>query len=199
VKIPNVTTLLVYTGAGAAVVALGYVLVRKAQGDNRTFTEIIAEGVARSAVTAAEGAAVGTVKGIGAAVGIPDTNATQCTAAKAAGNVLDASKYCKAADFLTWSANRVLGRDRPADDARPTLRMGSTGDAVKTLQRRLGVGVDGVFGDATLRAVIVFQTSVNLIADGIVGPQTWAALDAGFAVVDQDGMLISGSNRDLIR
>lgn len=37
-------------------------------------------------------------------------------------------------------------------------------------------GVDGIFGEKTRQAVIAFQSSQGLQADGIVGPQTWAAL-----------------------
>lgn len=64
----------------------------------------------------------------------------------------------------------------------PTLRYGARGDAVVLLQQRLkqwgyyAGNVDGVFGDATLRAVRLFQSRNGLTADGVVGPQTWAAL-----------------------
>lgn len=63
-----------------------------------------------------------------------------------------------------------------------TLRIGSTGPAVFTLQNRLLAAgfnpgpVDGVFGCYTHNAVLIFQSSKNLIQDGIVGFHTWAAL-----------------------
>jgi GH25 family lysozyme M1 (1,4-beta-N-acetylmuramidase) len=64
----------------------------------------------------------------------------------------------------------------------PTLVEGDTGPAVKTLQTRLNVWgahltVDGNFGALTLDAVKAFQTAHKLTVDGIVGPQTWAALN----------------------
>jgi peptidoglycan hydrolase-like protein with peptidoglycan-binding domain len=64
----------------------------------------------------------------------------------------------------------------------PTLRQGSSGGAVVTLQHDLAAkgfspGVaDGVFGPHTNSAVRAFQSSRHLAVDGIVGPQTWNAL-----------------------
>lgn len=65
---------------------------------------------------------------------------------------------------------------------RPTLRPGSKGDAVKTLQRLLGFkgdDVDGVYGHdkQTEKAVRAFQQKNGLVVDGVVGPYTWRALD----------------------
>lgn len=57
-----------------------------------------------------------------------------------------------------------------------TLRKGDRGRAVRRLQRRLGVGADGVFGPQTDRAVRRFQRRNGLAADGIVGPVTRAKL-----------------------
>jgi hypothetical protein len=63
----------------------------------------------------------------------------------------------------------------PAPVARPTIRRGSSGDAVRELQTKLFV--DGVFGPNTEDAVRRFQHSHGLTVDGIVGPQTWDKLD----------------------
>ena len=57
-----------------------------------------------------------------------------------------------------------------------TLKKGSRGEEVKTLQTLLGITADGIFGPITKSAVIAYQTANGLKADGIVGPLTWAAL-----------------------
>ncbi|MFO0629779.1 MAG: peptidoglycan-binding protein [Polyangiales bacterium] len=61
------------------------------------------------------------------------------------------------------------------------LEHGSTGRHVRALQEALreagyDIDVDGDFGDATYDAVRDFQSNNGLDADGIVGPNTWAAL-----------------------
>jgi len=68
--------------------------------------------------------------------------------------------------------------EKKAEAEKPWLRQGSVGDAVKELQRALGVAADGVFGRLTERAVREFQLAQNLGVDGIVGPATWAKLAA---------------------
>lgn len=57
-----------------------------------------------------------------------------------------------------------------------TLRLGSKGESVKTLQQFLKIGVDGTFGPQTETAVKTWQKSHGLIDDGIVGKNTWAAM-----------------------
>lgn len=61
---------------------------------------------------------------------------------------------------------------------RPTLRRGATGALVTQLQTKLGMNPTGNFGPITEAAVRAFQRDHNLVPDGIVGPKTWAALDA---------------------
>src|SRR5512144_419828 len=63
-----------------------------------------------------------------------------------------------------------------------TLRMGDEGSAVKDLQQALlqhgfnpGL-IDGDFGTGTQAAVLAFQQSRQLLADGVAGPRTQFAL-----------------------
>lgn len=78
----------------------------------------------------------------------------------------------------TWTALLSAG---------PTtaLKQGDSGDGVKRLQRSLTaalgstVGIDGSFGQATATAVRSYQASRSLTADGVVGANTWTALQAG--------------------
>lgn len=55
----------------------------------------------------------------------------------------------------------------------PTLRVGSTGEAVKFWQKIVGVKDDGEFGPNTQRATKAWQSANGLTADGVVGPATW--------------------------
>ena len=70
-----------------------------------------------------------------------------------------------------------------AASAKPVLRRGSSGSSVREVQtilRRCGytLDVDGKFGSITQQAVLSFQGTHGLTRDGVVGPMTWAALDA---------------------
>ena len=60
--------------------------------------------------------------------------------------------------------------------SRPVLRTGSRGHDVRTLQSRLSLIPDGIFGPVTEDAVKAFQRSQSLQPDGIGGPETWDAL-----------------------
>jgi hypothetical protein len=57
-----------------------------------------------------------------------------------------------------------------------SARVASRGGAVRLLQRRLGIGADGIFGPGTRRALKRFQRAHGLTADGVAGPATWSAL-----------------------
>ena len=57
-----------------------------------------------------------------------------------------------------------------------TIKKGSRGDAVKTLQNCLGLKADGIFGKCTEEAVKSFQEANKLVPDGIVSTKTWEKL-----------------------
>jgi len=85
-----------------------------------------------------------------------------------------------------YALSRVLGfRRAVADDltGRPTLRLDARGSHVEALQTRLrDLGyfagrIDGHLGERTRAAVQAFQADHGLELDGVVGRQTWAALD----------------------
>ena len=82
-----------------------------------------------------------------------------------------------------FSKQAVDGIPGPATLAGcPTVRKGAQGNITKLLQERLVTlgyntnGVDGIFGNGTKNAVIAFQKSKGLSADGIVGANTWRKL-----------------------
>lgn len=55
-------------------------------------------------------------------------------------------------------------------------------ELVKKIQAVVGVPADGDFGPMTEKAVIVWQRSKNLVADGVVGPKTLEAME----IIDTD-------------
>jgi hypothetical protein len=65
------------------------------------------------------------------------------------------------------------------------LRLGSSGDAVLVLEERLVElgywlsGVDRNFTATTYHAVVALQKAAGLSRDGVVGSNTWTALDNG--------------------
>lgn len=80
-------------------------------------------------------------------------------------------------DNLIINANPpVAGTVLPVYPA--TLRYGDRGDAVKKLQRELNIFVDGYFGPLTEAAIKDVQLRHKLVADGVVGPQTWGVMQA---------------------
>lgn len=85
-----------------------------------------------------------------------------------------------------------------------TLKLNSSGKAVERLQKKLQAAgfspgaTDGDFGPGTQAAVMAFQQSEGLLADGVAGPRTLAALgltkdDSLPSVLDQvTPRLVSG-------
>lgn len=79
--------------------------------------------------------------------------------------------------------NQVSIKESSEDTQPSLLQIGARGIQVSTLQESLAVagfssGTDGVFDAATHEAVKQFQQAKGLSVDGIVGPQTRAALPA---------------------
>lgn len=70
---------------------------------------------------------------------------------------------------------RGLQDGEPADET-PVLKEGDRGEAVKEVQRLLGLVSDGVFGPRTKAAVARFQALHDLPVDGICGDDTWELL-----------------------
>lgn len=58
----------------------------------------------------------------------------------------------------------------------PILKMGCNSNITKWLQAHLGITADGIFGNGTKIAVQNFQVKYGLVADGIVGQNTWKKL-----------------------
>ena len=86
---------------------------------------------------------------------------------------------------------------------KPTLQMGSTGQAVIELQQLLFHWqyyfgpFDGNFTNAVKNAVIAYQHRVFLIEDGIVGSMTWQALYSGAPV--NMPILMNGSSGNAVK
>jgi peptidoglycan hydrolase-like protein with peptidoglycan-binding domain len=71
-----------------------------------------------------------------------------------------------------------------ADQSEPVLRVGSTGLPVRRAQKRMSLvgfdvgGVDGRYGPKSESAVKDLQQRFQITVDGVVGPQTWGVIDA---------------------
>src|SRR5690554_1917268 len=65
-----------------------------------------------------------------------------------------------------------------------TLKLNSTGQLVKHLQLLLNILPDGIFGPQTQQSVIFFQKSQNITPDGFVGPITWSLLYDGWEMIN---------------
>lgn len=82
------------------------------------------------------------------------------------------------------AADSNVGRKQPEIQGLPTLRQGAKGETVRAAQILLAglgfrcgsYGADGDFGPATEKAAKRFQYDRGLDQDGVIGPETWAAL-----------------------
>ncbi len=54
-----------------------------------------------------------------------------------------------------------------------TIRYGSTGSCVRTIQGVLGLKIDGKYGQSTFTSVRAFQYRNRLPNDGVAGKNTW--------------------------
>lgn len=82
-----------------------------------------------------------------------------------------------------WQREGKFNNDGSSPQSEPVLSLGDRGPKVRELQELLNksgaqLDVDGIFGRATLAAVMAFQGSKGLTVDGVVGKLTFAALRA---------------------
>ena len=108
--------------------------------------------------------------------------------------VIDILKNYYGPSVYLDTAQKVAGI--PKSYPGTVLKLGSTGDAVRTIQTQLNAiannypaigkqAVDGVFGQATDSAVRTFQQVFNLTVDGIVGLATWYKISEVYVAVEK--------------
>lgn len=86
----------------------------------------------------------------------------------------------------TLAGFRQIATGGQAADPNPTVQQGDSGPGVTKAQQRLNawgaarpaMAVDGQFGPTTLAAARQFQKTHGLTVDGVIGPGTWAKLNA---------------------
>jgi hypothetical protein len=164
----------VYRGAGAGAPATGGMLIPESNASGNTSTAQPDDALLASTSTVSLGSTGVLVAILRGLLVLP------------AGDVFDAEVDAAVRAFQQANALTVDGRVGPitwgtlrrvtAPAERPTLALGSTGNAVQWLQRRLARTPDGQFGPRTEAAVKGFQRAASLSADGRVGPITWGAL-----------------------
>ncbi len=86
----------------------------------------------------------------------------------------------------TAAVYNVIYNNKPHSSSEYVLsQLGSRGDEVRRIQRKLKQlsyytgSIDGIYGSNTQKAVISFQKSCGLTADGIAGPRTLLYLGLG--------------------
>jgi hypothetical protein len=118
--------------AGAAVVAFSiYAVARKpktrADGKEISMAEEIGGGLVTTAVDVVDGVVSAVVKGIGAVIGVPDTDAELCEKAKREGELTAASFYCPASDFFGHVFSGTKPAAKPA--TKPATKPAGSGTA----------------------------------------------------------------------
>ncbi len=89
---------------------------------------------------------------------------------------------------LSPSAAPASASPTPAQPPHVGMQLGDKGPQVVALQKRLTElgfwlsGSDGFYGDTTQQAVLAFQKAGGLERDGVAGPQTMKALEAGVTI-----------------
>lgn len=89
---------------------------------------------------------------------------------------------CGGSDSSFGDLEPVRAIEQLDEQGRPYLSPWDVDPAVADLQQQavdagLPVEVTGVYDDATLAVVLAFQYSQELVPDGVIGPNTWDALD----------------------
>lgn len=110
----------------------------------------------------------------------PTPAPTPTPSAQGSASVAELQAECNRQGF---SAQKVDGIAGPITLAGcPTVKTGAKGNITKWIQNKLNSlgyncgAADGIFGQNTKNAVIVFQRAKGLSTDGIVGPRTWSKL-----------------------
>ena len=96
-------------------------------------------------------------------------------AASIAKKTIGAAK-AKASTAAAKVAKKVAPKRNPYHAPTAALKVGASGDAVRFVQWAIGAQINGDFGPETVGALKKFQTAHGLVADGVVGPKTCAAL-----------------------
>ena len=101
------------------------------------------------------------------------------------GQPCDFNAYRGTADQLRAAIAGGAVPPVPPGGPDPTIQQGATGAEVVKAQTRLNawgaspkLAADGQFGAGTTTAVKAFQSAHGLPADGVIGPATWAHLNA---------------------
>ncbi len=137
-----------------------------------------------------------------------DGNLVDCRGMKQWGSKDLAEKGYSAMEILKYyygndiELNESLFEDIENSYPGTALRVGSTGEDVKIIQRQLNriaqdypffgtVTVDGIFGTSTETVVKRFQDQFNLVSDGIVGKSTWYEISYIYVAVKKLAQLTS--------